>query len=225
MKNMKIAKEEMDFLREIINIGTGNAAGALEQLLGARINVEIPVVKIINHAELSSVINSPDKPVLGVKMGIVGNVTGNLFFIVPHEHKAGLMTLAERARPAFGKAKMERDGSVIEEIGNIMSGVYLTAIHDFTGLNIYHTVPCMSTDMLLSLIDESIADKMRAASDYILIENSFRVDGKPILKAQVFFIMILSIDSIRSFLDSMQTARKKMHDEQKGEKRSLVQKV
>lgn len=147
-------------------------------------------------------------------MGIVGNVRGNLFFIVPHEHKAGLMTLAERARPGFGKVKMGHDESVFEEIGNIMAGVYLTAIHDFTGLNIYHTVPCMSTDMLLSLIDENIDDKTMAASNFILIENSFSADGKPALKAQVFFIIILKIDSIRSFLDSMQTAGKKMCGEQ-----------
>lgn len=39
MKNIEVTEEELDFLNEIINIGVGNAADALEQLLDARIKV------------------------------------------------------------------------------------------------------------------------------------------------------------------------------------------
>lgn len=213
MKNTEATEEDLEFLNEIINIGSGNAARALEQLLGAKINVEMPVVRIVTHAQLSSVIGSPAKPVVGVRMGIVGDVAGNLFFIVPDEHKAALIELAEISRPGFVKEKKELDESVFEEIGNIMAGVYLTAIHDFCGLNIYHTVPYMSMDMLLSLIDESIAAKTRAASKFILIENIFKVDSKSRTNVRVFFIIILAIESIKVFLKSIEKARKKMYGE------------
>lgn len=203
----------MDFLREIINIGSGNAAVALEQLLGARINVEIPVVKIVTREMLSDAVSPPDKPVVGVRMGIVGEVKGSLFFVVPEEQKAELTKLAERAKPGFGMEKYEPDDSVIEEIANIMAGVFLTSIHDFCGLNIYHTVPYMSMDMLLSLIDESIADKIMTASNFILIENSFRVDGGHAINIRVFFVVILMIDSVLVFMNSIEKARKKMYGE------------
>lgn len=213
MKNTEATEEDLDFLNEIISIGSGNAARALEQLLGAKINVEMPVVRIVTHAQLSSVIGSPAKPVVGVRMGMVGDVAGNLFFIVPDEHKAALIELAEISRPGFVEEKKEPDESVFEEIGNIMAGVYLTAIHDFCGLNIYHTVPYMSMDMLLSLMDESIAAKTRAASKFILIESIFKVDSKSRTNVRVFFIIILAIESIKVFLKSIEKARKKMYGE------------
>jgi len=214
MKNIKISEEKMDFLREIINIGSGHAAGALEQLLGVRINVDMPEVEIVTREMLSAVIGSPDKPVVGVEMNIIGDVKGTLFFVVSEENKAALTNIAEMAKPGGGgRKKVETDESVIEEIGNIMTGVYLTSVHDFTGLDVYHTVPCTSRDMLLSLIDESIADNTRMSLNFVTIKNSFRVESSENINMQVFFIIIYRIDSVMVFMNSLERARKKMFDE------------
>lgn len=212
MKKIKINEEEIEFLREIINIGSGNAATALEQLLGAAINVEIPDVRIISPAQLSALIGSLNRPVMGVKISIVGDIKGNMFFIVLDEDKSSLKALAESARPGAGKIKSDQDYSAVEEISNIVAGVFLYSIHDFCGLNAYHTVPDSRTDMLLSLIDESIAARTKGNSEFVMVENIFQIDGKTKRKITISLIMILSIDTFDIFIKSIKTAREKMLD-------------
>lgn len=212
MTKIKIKEEEIEFLREITNIGSGNAATALEQLLGTAINVEMPDVRIINPAQLSALIGSMNRPVMGVKIGIVGDIKGNLFFIVPDEDKSRLKALAESARPGAGKIKPESDFSAVEEISNIVAGVFLYSIHDFCGMNVYHTVPDSRTDMLISLLDESIASKTKGNSEFIMVENIFQMDGKTKRKIAISLIMILSIDTFDIFIKFIKTAREKMLD-------------
>ncbi len=218
MKKSIIKEDELDFLNEIINIGSGNAAKSLEQLLGAAITMEMPELRIMTHEQLSSLMGSLTAPVIGVRMGILGDMSGYMFFVMPDKDKAIIKELAERAREGYGKIEIENDYTLIEEIANIMAGVLLYSIHDFCGLNVIHTVPDSSVDMLLSLIDESIAVETKIGPYFIMIESVFMVDGKPKnaisgKKVKVMVIIILAVDSIKAFRKSIATARKKMMSE------------
>jgi chemotaxis protein CheC len=210
MKNTGLNEEELGFLKEIINIGSGNAAVALEQLLGTAVEMKNPDVRVVNQSQLSSVLDSMTKPVVGVKMNVVGDFKGQLFFILSKLDKKVLTECAYKARPGAGKIKIERDDSAIAELGNIIAGVCLYSIHDFCGLNIYHTVPELSTDMLLSLMDESIADKMKIDPNFIWIESVFKVDDKTKNNIPVYFVMILAIDSLSKLKTAIEKAREKM---------------
>ncbi len=212
MTKIKINEEEIEFLRELTNVGSGNAATALEQLLGTAIDLEMPEVKIITPSQLSALIGSMSMPVMGVKISIVGDIKGNMFFIVPDEDKSYLKALAEIARPGGDRIKSDPDYSAIEEISNIVAGVFLYSIHDFCGLNAYHKVPDSRTDMLISLLDESIASKTKGNSEFIKVENIFQIDGKTKRKITISMIMILSIDTFDVFIRSIKTAREKMLD-------------
>ncbi len=210
MKSMKVKEEEVDFLKEIINIGSGNAAVALQQLLGTKVIMEIPDVRIIKPSELSSFISSLAKPVLGVKMSIVGDIKGDFYFISPDKDKKALMALADKAAPGYGIRKPESDLSLIEEISNIIAGVFTFAVHDFCGLNIFHTVPEARNDLLASLLDESISARARGNTEFIMIENMFYVDSKIEHKINVSLILILALDSIDLLTGSIKKARERM---------------
>jgi chemotaxis protein CheC len=201
MKNQQLLSEEqVDFLREMMNIGAGNAATALGQMLRCEVNVKIPTVHVLPAPKAPSVLGDPSLPVACVRMGIVGDVVGELFFIVPAEQRANLTHLAERA---VGMRRSE-DLSALTEIGNILAGVYLTAIHDFCQLNIYHTVPMIAIDMIQALLDESIASLSRQVQTLILIENEFIVEEKRI---RTFLLMIPAVQSVKTLVDSIVGAR------------------
>ncbi len=210
MKKFKINEEELEFLKELINIGCGNASAALEQLLGTTVVMEVPEVRIIKPAELSSLIGSLDKPVLGVKMSLLGDIKGDIFLIAADENKAALKDLAEKAAPGYGKIEPCSDMSVFEEISNIVVGVFVYSIHDFCGLNLYHTVPDSRIDLLMSLLDESIAARARGNTEFILIENIFQVDAKLKRNITVSLLLILAVDSLEVFAGSIKKAREKM---------------
>ncbi len=208
--------EQVDFLTEMMNIGAGHAATALTQVLHCRVDIVIPRVFVITDAQELSILTSPSLPVVCARMGMVGDVSGGLFLIVPEEQKEDLIRLAERAMMGTGQSwragltSQESDDlklSVIAEIGNIVAGVYLTAVHDFCRLNIYHTVPTVATDMVQALLDESLVRLSRQVQHIIVIENEFMVEEKLI---RTFLVMIPSVESVNILVNSIGQARMAM---------------
>ena len=194
-----LSEEQVDFLGEMMNIGAGNAATALTQMIQRQVNMTIPKVYVLPVQEAPSILDDPSLPVLCVRMGMVGDVIGDLFFIVPDEQKENLTNLVERAMPWDSRWRDENphpalsipqsndmDLSVLMEVGNITAGVYLTAIHDFCGLNIYQTVPTLAVDMIQSLLDESFAHLSSRVQAIIAIENEFIIDDYDLLLVHPF---------------------------------------
>ena len=215
-KEQLLSAEQVDFLTEIMNIGAGNAATALAQLLQCKIDMVIPRVFVITDTQELSVLDNPSLPVVCARMDMVGDVSGDLFLIVPEEQKNELIRLAEQA--VRGTSQSWRAGitdqesdilklSVVAEIGNIVAGVYLTAIHDFCRLNIYHTVPTVATDMVQALLDESLVKLSRQVQHIIVIENEFVVEEKRI---KTFFVVIPSMESVNILVNSIGQAKMAM---------------
>jgi len=211
-----LSAEQVDFLTEMMNIGAGNAATALTQVLQCRVDIVVPRVLVITDAQELSILTSPSLPVVCARMGMVGDVSGGLFLIVPEEQKEDLIRLAEQAMTGTGHSlragltNQESDDlklSVIAEIGNIVAGVYLTAVHDFCKLNIYHTVPTVATDMVQALLDESLVRLSRQVQHIIVVENEFMVKEKLI---KTFLVMIPSVESVNILVNSIGQARMAM---------------
>jgi len=215
-KKQLLSEEQVDFLNEITNIGAGNAAAALSQVLQCQVDLVIPRVFIIAETKELSTLDNPSLPVVCTRMGMVGDVSGGLFLIVPEEQKNDLIRLAEQAMMGTGQSwragltSQESDDlklSVIAEISNIVAGVYLMAVHDFCKLNIYHTVPTVATDMVQALLDESLVKLSRQVQHIIVIENEFMVEEKLI---KTFLVMIPSVESVDILVNSIGQARMAM---------------
>ena len=215
-KEQLLSAEQVDFLTEMMNIGAAHAATALTQVLHYQVDIVIPRVFVITDTQELSILTSPSLPVVCARMNMVGDVSGGLFLIVPEEQKEDLIRLAERAMTGAsqswraGLTNQESDDlklSVIAEIGNIVAGVYLTAVHDFCRLNIYHTVPTVATDMVQALLDESLVRLSRQVQHIIVIENEFMVEEKLI---KTFLVMIPSVESVNILVNSIGQARMAM---------------
>ena len=211
-----LSPEQVDFLAEMMNIGAGNAAAALSQVLQCQVDLVIPRVFIIAETKELSILDNPSLPVVCARMDMVGDVSGGLFLIVPEKQKNDLIRLAEQAMTESGQSwragltNQESDDlklSIIAEIGNIVAGVYLTAVHDFCRLNIYHTVPTIATDMVQALLDESLVRLSRQVQHIIVIENEF-VAGEQ--RIRTFLVMIPSVESVNILVNSIGQARMAM---------------
>ncbi len=209
-KNTQLfTEEQIDFLREMMNIGAGNAATALQQLLQCPIDLIIPRVHVLPAAQVSSILDNPASLVACVRMGMVGDIDGAMFFIVPEEYTKKLISIAEKAQLGIsklpGQKHEEGDFSAVVEIGNILSGVYLTAIHDFCGLNIYHTIPVLAIDMIQPLLDEALVKTSFQIQTAIAVENELVVEEHHI---RTLLLIIPSPESIKPMIDALGQAKK-----------------
>lgn len=203
-----LTEEQLDFFREMINIGAGNAAGAFSQILNCPVGIKTPEIYLFPASNIPPFLKDPAKSFATVSMDMVGDVQGCLFFLVPAEQKDKLIELVEEATPGHGnRGGVGADSSALEELGNILAGVFLVAIHDFCKSNIYHSVPEPRTDMFQALIDESIAATTRESSQIILMVSTFIIVE---VNIKTFFLIIPDMKSTKKLLNSISDARKQM---------------
>ncbi|WP_279041865.1 chemotaxis protein CheC, partial [Brevibacillus borstelensis] len=78
----KFGDFQFDVLREVGNIGAGNAATALSKLIQKEIDMKVPQVKIIPFDEVADCVGGPEAVVVTVFLRVEGDCPGNMFFIL-----------------------------------------------------------------------------------------------------------------------------------------------
>jgi chemotaxis protein CheC len=216
-----MSPEQTDFLTEMMNIGAGHATTALTQMLKRRVDTIVPRVLALPAPELTTILSNPSLPATAIKVNLVGDITGCVFFIVPQQYMRTLTDMVRQANaewlvlsaeiphPAIKSATHiqpsdDPDTSIVAEIGNILVGVYMRAINEFCKLNICHTVPATASDMIQSLLDEVMAQVSSKMYAIILIENQFTMEEQQLM---TYLLIIPSTESIKTLTDSIEQAR------------------
>src|ERR1700693_4227531 len=201
-----LSEEDLDYLVEMFNIGAGNAATALNQLLTCEVDMRLPGVRVTTPAQATAALGEPGAPVTCMRMRMVGDLTGYMFFVVAEDQKTKMAELAERSMlgPEGRNPDPDRALGVLAEIGNILAGVYLTAIHDFCKLQVCHSVPVVAVDMLQALLDEAIATQTGKAQTVLLVTNEFAIDKEHF---RTYLVIFPNRKSINALVDSIKQAR------------------
>ncbi len=189
---MKYSNSEIDVLREIGNIGVGNAATALASLLQAKVNIKLPRVAFLELEEAIESIGGLEQPVVCVNLQFGGDVSATLLFIFDQESACALVELLLGHEKGAVTALDEMGCSVVMEIGNILTGSFIGAIATMTGLRLVPSVPVLAHDMLGALFADSVASSGYADDRVFCIQTSFlgalnrdRVDSHLILLPDV----------------------------------------
>ncbi|MDD4858527.1 MAG: chemotaxis protein CheC [Candidatus Krumholzibacteria bacterium] len=178
----------IDALRELGNIGSGNAVTGLAKLLKKRIDVNVTSVDLIPVKIIYNFFNGPESMVSVVYIeGYSDGFRGMMFLIFPYPESMRLVELVSGKQKKDGKFWDEYSLSVLKEIGNIMCGCYLNALASFVHKKLMHSVPQLSHDMLGAVMDSVLVD-LSMESDYALvIETAFTL-GEDACKGFLFFV-------------------------------------
>lgn len=160
---------QLDALKEVSNIGAGNAATSLSLILGHKVDMNVPSVNMVKLNDIYEV--AGEKEVYGIILRVLGDIQGNILIIFEKE-------LAEKIIEGLSGMREEKISeigiSVLSEIGNIMSAGYMNSISEFTGLSISQSVPAVAYDMLSAIIGTVFLESYQY-DEYILdIETRFK---------------------------------------------------
>ena len=139
---------ELDVLREIGSIGTGNAATALSTMLNTKIKMSMPEVSILGYNEAINKMGGAEKIVAGVMSRVSGEINGIMLYTQELESMNVMLqgVLAEKIDNYFQLNEMEI--SAIIEVGNIIISSYMNAITSLAGITANLSVPGISINML-----------------------------------------------------------------------------
>lgn len=169
---------EIDTLREIGSIGTGNAATALSQLLNREVRITLPEVRIMEYNEAIAWIGGPEAITTGVLVRITGQLNGIMLSVQPLDFvNLVLGSMLDKTISDFSElGDMER--SALVEVGNIMISTFINALAGLADMTVELTVPCLTIDMQGAILAVPMAE-FGGQTDYLMtIGSNFVMNDK-----------------------------------------------
>lgn len=163
----------VDVLREIGNIGAGNATTAISSMLSIRLNMNVPKVKLLEVSKLGTSICPEDEIVVGIFLELNSDIEGSMMFLMRMQPARNLVNKLMMRDINYEGEFDEMDLSAIKEIGNIIAGSYLNALSSMTNLVITPSIPYIAIDMAASLLSVPAIEFGRVGDRALLIETEF----------------------------------------------------
>lgn len=190
----------LDVLREIGNIGAGNATTALAQMLQRKVDMKVPKADLFEFRDLGDAIGGEETIMSGVYMVVEGDIQGSMMFLL---EKESARHLVNQMLGGYGDPNAEEFGemeiSVLKEIGNIMTGAYLNSLSDLTGLKIYPSAPDLTIDMAGAILSVPAIEFGVLGDKILMIQTRFTDD----LAIDGFFILVPDLDSYKRIMESL----------------------
>lgn len=197
----KINSIQYDVLKEIGNIGAGNATTALSQMINKRVNMKVPKVDLLEFKELSDIVGGAEKPVVGILFTLDGNINGMMMFMMDLDASRHLVNLLLGGAYVSETGEFsEMEKSALNEIGNIIAGAYLSSLSALTNLTITSSIPYMAIDMAGAILSVPAIEFGKIGDKALLIETEF---GDEIRAVNGYFILIPTIESYYAILTSL----------------------
>ncbi len=178
--------EHIDVLREVGNIGAGNAATALAKMVQKKIDMDVPIVQILSFEDVAAILGGEEMVVSGIYFQVEGDINGNIMFVLDIA-SSKVLTGMLMGRDDYSGDLDDMDYSALQEIGNILSGSYISSLNMLTGLKLKLSVPSLCVDMAGAILSVPAIQFSQTGDKVVLIETILK-DGNSLVKGNFFLI-------------------------------------
>lgn len=178
----------MDVLKEIGNIGAGNAATSLSLMLGRTVDMSVPKVALVEFDELTHILGGPEKLIAGIMIDVFGDLHGTMMFLLEQRFIHEVISTLLGQEKSTLEDMSEMDMSVIQEIGNILAASYINSISQLTGLVLNISIPGVSVDMVGAVLSVPII-RYGAIGDQVLFIDGIFVGEDSHVETNLIFIL------------------------------------
>lgn len=183
----------LDVLREIGNIGAGNAATALAKMINQKVDMSVPKVNILGFSDVPTLLGGEENLVAGIFFRIFGEMNGTIMFVLP---TSSAELLVNFIMPGFPfELGDELSSSALSEIGNILSGSYIASLAGLTGLDIQISIPSLCIDMAGAILSVPAIEFGLMGDTVLIIQNDF-FDHESEQNVEGYFFLIPDEESM-----------------------------
>lgn len=194
----QVSQEYYDILKELGNIGAGNATTALAQMLQCKVDMSVPQVNLLEFKELGAAMGGEEQIMAGIYLGVEGDITGSIMFLL-EKNSAKYLVGKLMGMTSEGEEFSEMEFSALKEVGNIITGAYLNSLSTLTNLVIYPSIPDLTVDMAGAILSVPAIEFGALGDRILLIQTQFfdevAIDG--------YFILIPDLDSYGRILSAL----------------------
>ncbi|MGO1468774.1 MAG: chemotaxis protein CheC [Tissierella sp.] len=177
MIDSKYTPLQIDCLKEVVNIGGGNAATSLSKLLNKRIDMTVPIIEVLSYEEVYKNIMAEDKVINSVIMNMLGDGEGIFVFVASEEATSDLAKMMMRSDEDMSE---EIENSALVELVNITVSSFLNAISKMIDANLITSIPLQITDMFGAVLSSVYMETEYYDENIMIIKNEFSYNGNKI---------------------------------------------
>ncbi|KPU28194.1 chemotaxis protein CheY [Caloranaerobacter sp. TR13] len=189
----------LDVLKEIGNIGSGNAATALSSIINKKIDMNVPQVKILDFDEVANVLGGAEKPVAGIYFEMNGDIKGNIMFILDIDSARCLLNLLFKNNNE-SREFTDMDMSALSEVGNILAASYINSLSMLSNMVLKISVPSIAIDMAGAILSVPAIQFGYISDKVLFIETQFK-EGNNLVTGNLF--LIPELDSFETMLKKL----------------------
>ena len=194
-----VTQNYLDVLKEIGNIGAGNAMTALSQMLQCKVDMKVPQVRLLEFKEVGTLMGGEEQLMVGVYLAVEGDITGSIMFLVKMDSAKHLVNKLMMGMGSDEPGLNEMELSAMKEVSNIITGAYLNSLSMLTNLKIYPSPPDLTMDMAGAILSVPAIEFGTIGDKILLIQSQFydevEIDG--------YFILIPDLESYEKILSAL----------------------
>lgn len=188
MEENRYTALEIDCLREVVNIGGGNAATSLSRLIDRPINMTVPIIEVLSYEEVYKNIMAEDEVVNTVIMNMIGDGEGTFLYVASIATMEGVAKMMMASQDEMSEEMSEEiKNSAFLELVNITVSSFLNAVSKMMDVNLITTIPLQVTDMFGSILSSVYMETEYYDENIMIIKNEFSYNGNKI-ESSLYFV-------------------------------------
>jgi chemotaxis protein CheC len=198
---MELTLNQHDALTELINIGYGRAAGALSELTGYRVTLEVPQITMLAIDEVAArLARLIDGDVASVNQVFSGPIGGNAVLMLDEKAAGALSRLLSDAPAAADDAFDSSDREIITEVGNILLNACLGVFGNLLQVQVSFSVPRLNVAGIGGIL-KSITVETQELQYGLMIHTRFKLRASDVAGYLVIVLGITSLDRLLREVD------------------------
>jgi|GEM_PF-1603954 len=197
-----LSPAQQDALKEIFNIGSGNAATTLSEVIHRKVLVSVPQIKVSTVEVALSSLVKPDLPVVCLVNIFVGDISGCTLWLMPG---STALDFAQACWHLMPKAKKESEfhfGHIHLEISSVLTESYLNTLGDMLELTAIPSPPLMLSGPMQKVMARILNEYTRFGDIFAYVQNRFRFPSE-CGTASGYFMMLPDAASLQRIMAAL----------------------
>jgi len=198
---LKLNDLQQDMLTELFNLGMGNAASALSEMIDEEVKLSIPQVLFMDKHELTKIIQADSQGhISGVSQNFQGMILGQALLTFPTNKSLELIRLLLRDNvPLENLTEFEEEA--LTEVGNIIINAGLSSLADIFEDEITSDLPVFNTGSCEEVI-ENTGSTIQEQQTVLYLHVDFSIEKENIKGYVIYLLDLESMSILANHIDN-----------------------
>jgi chemotaxis protein CheC len=195
-----IGEAHLADLAEVVNIGLGRAAAALNDLTASHVELSAPQVELVAVPDLPKALGRlAQDAISSVQMGFRGGLEGCAFLVFPQPSAAKLVSVVSGEEAAGGDLGGLRSAT-LTEIGNVLINAVMGTMANLVGRPLRYSLPVYAEEPVMALLS---AQRPVEKPLIVVAKTRFRIET---LQVEGNLLLLFEMTSFTSLVKGIEGA-------------------